>query len=42
MRCGSDRPPIKRQAETSVPGVVTLGEKSERFAAARIALLEVS
>ena len=32
----------KRQTEASRPGIVTLGEKAERFAAAGIALLEVS
>lgn len=32
MRRGADRPPVKRQAEASRPGVVTLGEVAPRLA----------
>ncbi len=37
MRRGADRPPIKPQADTSGPGVVTLGQ-----VAPRLAMLEVT
>jgi hypothetical protein len=42
MRRGADRQPIKRQAEASRPGVVTLGQMATLFTAAGLTMVEVS